>query len=315
MKNSVNAYLCAHHHTALCVENWARSVAFYESLGFVVENDWFWPDGTANHKSLLRFQKVDNCWLELFEYPEGAGTLTERFRTAAGSVSAYVLAVRRAEDVDAVYDHMLSHGGAPVQSPHEERWMGRQGTRLLRTASAAGPDGEIICLQWDQEAGEDRTAEPAEMTECAASRIKGFHHQTLRVSQLERSVDFYERLGFTVQDTYEEQETGVRFAMLHMEDGSGLLLREESEGQLPTDVERLQTPGGLFQYCFRIDQPEGIDAVYGYCVGLGARERIKPFWHDGYGMKHWEDHPAFVYGPDGEILEFLYIDYKEARHG
>lgn len=312
MKNSVNAYLRAHHHTALCVENWERSVSFYESLGFVVENDWFWPDGATNHKSLLRFQKVDNCWLELFEYPEGAGALTERFRTAAGSVSAYVLAVRRAEDVDAVYAHALSHGGTPVREPHGEQWTGRRGTLLLRTASVAGPDGEIICFQWDDEGGE---AETREEVDPAVRCIKGFHHQLLRVSRLERSVDFYDRLGFELQDIYTEQETGVRFAMLRMEDGSGLLLREESEGRLPTDVERLRTPGGLFQYCFRVDQPEGIDAIYGYCVGLGARERIKPFWHDGYGMKHWEDHPAFVYGPDDEILEFLYIDYKEAQHG
>ena len=54
----------AHHHTALCVSNWEISSAFYERLGFRVENDWYWPDGVKNHKSLLCFCKKPDCWLE-----------------------------------------------------------------------------------------------------------------------------------------------------------------------------------------------------------------------------------------------------------
>ena len=308
MRNFVNSYLAAHHHTAICVADWNRSVAFYERLGFQVQNDWFWPDGTRNHKSLLRFRDRADCWLELFEYPEGAGTLTSRFRMAAGSVYTFALSVYCPEDVDALYRWALEAGGTSVSCPHEERWRGEKGMLSVRSAVVAGPDGEPLTFHWD----ENNPVPDACAVSSRTERIRGFHHNAVRVSDLERSIQFYEKLGFDLQDIYRKDDSVVRFALLVMENGSGLMLREESEGVLPTDTERLRTPGGLFQYCFRVDEPEGIDAIYGYCVGLGAKERIRPFWHDGYGMKHWVDHPAFVYGPDDEILEFLYIDYGEA---
>lgn len=307
MKNSVNAYLSSHHHTAVCVSDWKRSVEFYESLGFRVINDWFWPDGTTNHKSLLRFRDKQNCWLEPFEYPDGAGQLTERFHMAPGAVYSYVMAVNRKEDVDIVYRHALSKGGSSAAEPWDTVWQGKIGTVRTRSASVADPDGAIFSFHWNDTLAEADVDESAD----AEERIRGFDHQVLRVSCLERSVEFYDRLGFCLQDIYSEEGSSVRFAMMRMDNGSGLLLLEEGEGEIPTDVERLRTPGGLFQYCFWVDKPEGIDQIYGYCVGLGAKERIKPFWHDGYGLKHWEDHPAFVYGPDDEILEFLYINYKE----
>lgn len=308
MKDFVNSYLISHHHTALCVENWERSVAFYESLGFVVENDWFWPDGTTNHKSLLRFQGVNNSWLELFEYPSGVGTFEERFRNTPGSVYSYVMETGTKEDVDAVYRYALKHGADVAVEPHKEVWKGMKGSITIYTAMVSGPDGEFIGFQCVMDVEYAETSAEA-ANGLVSNCIKGFHHQTLLVANLKQSVDFYERLGFEVQDWYTE-EKGIRLVLLYMEDGSGLLLREEGKGEVPTDKERLQTPGTLFQYCFWVDKPEGIDSVYGYCLEIGAKERIAPFWHDGYGMKHWKDHPAFVYGPDNEILEFLYINYN-----
>ncbi len=145
----------------------------------------------------------------------------------------------------------------------------------------------------------------------AESIVKGFHHNALRVADIERSVKFYTLLGFNLQGIFTNEKTGERLAMLKLENGNGLLLNETDKGALPTDIERMRTAGSMFQYCFSINSAEEVDEVYEYCLSIGARERIKPFWHEAYGMCHWEDRPAFVYGPDDEILELLYIDYKE----
>lgn len=145
----------------------------------------------------------------------------------------------------------------------------------------------------------------------AEKQVKGFHHNALRTADIERSVRFYEDMGFNLADIYTDEETGERHALLRLENGNGLLLTESRTGTLPTDVERMRAAGSMFQYCFWIGSRDDVDRIYEHSLSVGARERIKPFDHEAYGMCRWEDRPAFVYGPDGEILEFLYIDYKE----
>lgn len=145
----------------------------------------------------------------------------------------------------------------------------------------------------------------------ALNKVKGFHHNALRVADIDRSVKFYEGLGFKLRDIYTNTLTGEKYALLRLENGNGLLLCQAEQGNLPTDIERMRAAGSMFQYCFWLEKAEYVDAIYEHCLGIGARERIKPFWHEAYGLSHWEDRPAFVYGPDEEILEFLYIDYKE----
>ena len=149
------------------------------------------------------------------------------------------------------------------------------------------------------------------MMNLAEKQVKGFHHNALRVADIDRSVKFYEGMGFSLIDIYTDEDTGRRNALLRLSNGNGLFLTESKGGGLPSDVERMRTAGSMFQYCFWIGSREEVDAVYEHSLAIGARERIKPFDHEAYGMCHWEDRPAFVYGPDDEILEFLYIDYKE----
>ncbi len=149
MSNAFSVQL-AHHHTAICVSHWETSVAFYKELGFEVENDWYWPDGVKNHKSLLRLKKQQDCWLELFEYPEGKGSLTEDFTKSAGCVYRFTLEVTDDWAVNLLYDHALLSGGTGVKAPHEVKLWGVDRVWRMREATVAGPDGEHICFIYDR---------------------------------------------------------------------------------------------------------------------------------------------------------------------
>lgn len=140
----------AHHHTAVCVSHWETSVAFYEKLGFTVINDWFWPDGVKNHKSLLQFGGRPDCWLELFEYPEGRGKLNEDYTQAPGCVYHFALETLEESGVDLMYAHAISAGGSPAEPPRDFRFKGEKGVWSFRRATVAGPDGELISFVYDR---------------------------------------------------------------------------------------------------------------------------------------------------------------------
>ena len=304
MSDTVGVAL-THHHTAVCVSDWAVSAAFYEQLGFRVENDWYWPDGVRHHKSLLRFRDREDCWLELFEFPEGRGRLTDRYTRSAGCVYHFALETFFPDDVDRLYQYALDLGGRPGEAPETAVLAGAGNADwAMRRASVLGPDGERIAFLCPI-AGQAPVG-------CTVGEeldgVKGFHHNALRVADLDRSVGFYQSLGFETAGRYWER--GTNLALMRLPNGNGLLLRGDGREGLPTDVERMQAAGSMFQYCFWVNGPEEIDRAYDFCVAHGARERIRPFWHEAYGLSHWVDKPAFVYGPDDEILEFLYIDYQ-----
>mgnify|MGYP000871064640 FL=1 len=298
----------AHHHTALCVSNWEISSAFYERLGFRVENDWYWPDGVKNHKSLLCFCKKPDCWLELFEYPEGKGALTERFTKSAGCVYQFALETFLPGDVDRLYQFALSAGGSACQEPGDLHLEGGGNKDAdVRKAVVCGPDREHIVFLCPIDGEKEGTTGDSPL-----DGVKGFHHNALRIADPERSVCFYRGLGFKVAGVYKAEDGNATQTLMRLPNGNGLLLRSDGKPGLPSDVERMRAAGSMFQYCFWVDRAEGIDTVYQFCLDHGASERIKPFWHEAYGLSHWEDKPAFVYGPDDEILEFLYIDYKNS---
>lgn len=140
----------AHHHTAICVAHWETSVAFYEKLGFSVVNDWYWPDGVKNHKSLLRFGDRPDCWLELFEYPEGRGTLTKDYTEPPGCVYRFALEAASAEAVEELYTLALSSGGAAAEPPHEVILQGEKSCLKIYEATVSGPDGEHITFLYER---------------------------------------------------------------------------------------------------------------------------------------------------------------------
>ncbi len=298
----------AHHHTAVCCSHWEDTVAFYKALGFVLENDWYWPDGVKNHKSLLSYQGLPDCWMELFEYPEGKNALNERYTHSAGCVYEFALEAGSPASVDRFWAMAVgTAGGRSVMAPANVCVPGEKGPWKTRQAILAGVDGEHIAVVFDEERCAKRGGE--------SDGILGFHHNALRVAALPRSIEFYTAMGFSLRDVYTGADS-VRFALLELSNGNGLLLREDGKSGLPSDVERMRAAGSMFQYCFRTECADDIDRIYDHCLRIGGRERIKPFWHEEYGEAAWVDHPAFAYGPDDEILEFLYIDYrgKEPKH-
>lgn len=294
----------AHHHTAICCENWDRTVPFYLALGYVMENDWYWPDGVKNHKSLMSFNHLDDCWLELFEYPGSEGVLNERYTESAGCVFEFALRCESAQAVDGAYSIAVNAPlGKAVGAPRDYEFKGEKRVWKFRKATVAGPDGEHITFIFDYDGKEERAQ---------VNGIVGFHHNALRVSDLKRAVDFYDGMGFELDDIY-PLDDGTSIALLRLPNGNGILLRDGGKKDLPTDMERMRAAGSMFQYCFKIQSAEDIDTIYNHSIAIGGRERIKPFWHEAYGLASWVDRPAFTYGPDDEILEFLYIDYDNGK--
>lgn len=139
----------SHHHTAVCVSHWETSAEFYKQLGFTVANDWYWPDGVKNHKSLLRFGDKPDCWLELFEYPDGKGELTDDYTDLPGCVYRFALEVDGREAVDELYELALSAGGKEAEAPHEVILQGLRSCLKIREATVSGPDGEHITFLYE----------------------------------------------------------------------------------------------------------------------------------------------------------------------
>ena len=295
----------AHHHTAVCCEHWETSLAFYEKIGFVLENDWYWPDGVKNHKSLLSYGGKSDCWMELFEYPGSKGILNERYTDSAGCVYQFALEAGSPAAVDAFFRLATGEaGGSCVMEPCDIIVPGMSTVWETRQAVVAAPDGEHIAVVYDRERSLARGGDRDEMI--------GFHHNALHVADIVRSINFYEAMGFSLRDIFHERN-GVEFAIMTLENGNGLLIRADGKTGLPTDVERMRAAGSMFQYCFSVETAQGIDDIYEHCLKVGGRDRIKPFLREAYGMANWVDRPAFCYGPDDEILEFLYINYENGK--
>ena len=119
----------------------------------------------------------------------------------------------------------------------------------------------------------------------ATPRVTSFAPQFL-VDDLARSIDYYERLGFTFGEPWEG------FYAIGMRDGLELHLKEapksDAERRYRREHEHLDAAAGV----------DGIEAFYEQCVANGAII-LKPLAATEWGTKdfHIED-------PDGYIISF-----------
>lgn len=136
---------------------------------------------------------------------------------------------------------------------------------------------------------------------CKKHMVLGLHHVAIRANNFDETIRFYtELLGFKVQKTWTLPAFNLRqAAMLQSADGHTAI---EVYDEL--DVVNGPNGGALLHFALRVDDAQ---AVFEKAVNFGAKVCVEP-------MKLRLGHPVFevnnalVYGPNGEIVEFLQSD-------
>jgi glyoxylase I family protein len=132
----------------------------------------------------------------------------------------------------------------------------------------------------------------------ANKRGPGFHHVALKVYDFDASMKFYqEGLGFT--RAYGWGEGDSRAAMLDTGDGNYVELF--AGGKKPGEP----GTGIIFHYAIRVADT---DAAYARALAAGAAVQSAPNIVDIQGDRVVRVKIAFVYGPDGESIEFFEND-------
>ncbi len=122
----------------------------------------------------------------------------------------------------------------------------------------------------------------------------GFHHIALRVTDFDRTIEFYKALGFALKCFWGEDNE--RIAMMDMGDGS--ILEVFAGG---TDEEH---EGRFFHLAIKA---ENVEYAYNTAINAGATSKAEPCIID---VAQANPTPlklniAFVYGPSKEVIEFF----------
>ncbi len=139
------------------------------------------------------------------------------------------------------------------------------------------------------------------------SAIKCQHHSALRVSDWNVSKKFYESLGFRTILEWIPLEDGLRMAMIELPGGGRIEMFEGGKGKLAENHEIVS--GSYFQYCFDVPVLENVDKLYEYALSIGAKIKLRPANYEMHGTADVHCRAAFVYAPDGEIIEFLSLHF------
>ncbi len=122
----------------------------------------------------------------------------------------------------------------------------------------------------------------------------GFHHIALKASDFDKSLEFYKSLGLTEKVSWGEGDG--RAVMLDMGDGGCIELFAGGEKCENSDKR-------FFHLALRADD---VDFAYQTALNNGAISKTPPVTVSPDGASRpLTMRIAFVYGPDGEELEFF----------
>ena len=122
------------------------------------------------------------------------------------------------------------------------------------------------------------------------SAVKGCHHIALRASDFEKSVNFYKALGLTECVRWDGA------VMLDMGDGARIEIFAGGEARERVDERFLHL-------AFKVDD---VELAYNTAIKAGAVSKSAPYEAcPPTAVPPIKMLVAFVYGPDGELLEFF----------
>lgn len=139
------------------------------------------------------------------------------------------------------------------------------------------------------------------MAETSSTRTStGLHHVALRSANFERTLQFYcEGLGFTKKIAWTMgKDNATQAVMLDAGDGNYIEVFSNGNEDDPAEARYAHV-------CLRTDDT---DKSHAAALAAGATERVKPTDVDIADRISGESVPvrlSFVYGPDGEIIEFM----------
>jgi catechol 2,3-dioxygenase-like lactoylglutathione lyase family enzyme len=120
-------------------------------------------------------------------------------------------------------------------------------------------------------------------------RLAGLDHVGLNVADMDRSLDFYRRLGFTILRTAAPGADGVRTAVLQV---GGQELNVFSRPDAPA---RVESPIGMDHFCLAVEAAS-IDEVVAHLREVGIEVVRGP-------VKRRDGTALFVHDPDGVRVE------------
>ena len=128
-------------------------------------------------------------------------------------------------------------------------------------------------------------------------------HIALKASDFEKSVKFYTDLGMEPYLSWGEGEKRVQ--MLKFGGGAGIL--ELFAGGIKSDITNEANAGKYIHFAYAV---EDVEAAYNTALDAGALSKVAPkIAYPDTKPEKVALNVAFVYGPDGEELEF----FKEIR--
>ena len=127
----------------------------------------------------------------------------------------------------------------------------------------------------------------------------GFHHVAIRTSDWDKSIRFYcDGLGFAPKISWGAAPT--RAVMLDTGDGNYLEIFERSEASTLADT--LAGESNLLHLCLRTDDCQ---SAFETALSAGAVVKTEPMVPAAFTDLGLKTKIAFVFGPDGEIIEFF----------
>ena len=127
----------------------------------------------------------------------------------------------------------------------------------------------------------------------------GFHHIALRCKDFDKSIAFYQALGCSVTESWGDSVN--RAAMLDIGDGGRIELF--NRGALEKTESDTQS-GEWLHLALACDDP---DAAFAAAVAAGATVKAAPYDTVLASENPMPIRIAFVYGLDGEVLEFFHV--------
>ncbi len=145
------------------------------------------------------------------------------------------------------------------------------------------------------------------------ANIKGIHHVYVSATDYDKSYEFYTKgLGFTAVHEWGEGES--RACMIDVGDGCCIELFPSKKKNDYNLIEKYtkenldKIPGfdaGIFSHlCFRV---ENTDEAYEMAMKAGAVSAKTPMDGRINSKEAFDMRIAFVFGPDGEVIEFFEI--------